>query len=541
MPMISEEQIDLIVERLINRIEKANTNLLIKMGKSINKIRKLTPTKAHELVQMLKYGTNYNDIIKQISKYTDLNIKDIDNIFHEYAKKDQLFYETFYKYRNIPFIEYANNPALINQTQALANMVKNEMYNFTRTNVLGYTINGKFKPLRETYNELLDTALLNVGQGKQTFDSALTEIMKQIGGSGLKTLEYESGRSVRLDSAVRMHLKGRLRELHNENQKIIADEIDADGYEITVHLFPAPDHAPVQGRQFSKEEFEKLNNGDMAKDYKGRTYTLDHDAKNGYRPISEMNCYHKIFSVVLGINKPEYTEKQLREMEEENNKGFEYEDKHYTMYEGTQLQRMLERRIRNEKDIQILAKESGNELLAGQSQNRIRALTNKYKKLNDVSGLKSKTQRMKVSNYKRSSESTKAYNESINKYKVGEINIKKYTNKFKTTTNEILFTPKQQKHINGYTDRTDAIKLIPDIIKNPDHIYIETKRRNTIWLTKKIDDKKSHKVVIKLNTTSLYQDKELGYKHSVITMHPIKTKTLEKYIGKRTIQIDNKK
>ena len=42
--------------------------------------------------------------------------------------------------------------------------------------------------------------------------------MKQIGESGLKTIDYASGRKVRLDSVVNMHLQSRLRELHNENQ-----------------------------------------------------------------------------------------------------------------------------------------------------------------------------------------------------------------------------------------------------------------------------------------------------------------------------------
>ena len=401
--MISEEQIELLVERLINRIEEANTYFLMKMGASVGKIRELTPTQAQQLVQILKYGGNYEEIIKEISKYTNMNVADIDEIFSNYAKKDQLFYEKFYKYKDIPFVPFEENSALKTQTMALANMVRNQMYNFTRQNVLGYTINGKFYNMRNAYNELLDTALLNVGQGKETFDSAMTNILKQIGGSGLKTLDYESGRSVRLDSAVRMQLKGRLRELHNENQKIIGDEIGADGVEISVHLNPAPDHEEVQGRQFSLEEYEKLNNGEMAKDYKGNTYTLDHDGKNGYRPISEMNCYHYIFSIVLGVSEPEYSDKQLKEIINNNNKGFEFEDKHYTNYEGTQMQRQLERAIREQKDTQILAKASDNEELIGQSQQKITILTNKYKKLSDISGLPYKAKRLTVANYKRTS------------------------------------------------------------------------------------------------------------------------------------------
>ena len=404
--MITEEQIDVLVERLVDRIEKANTSFLKSIGSSVKKISKLTPTQAQQLIQILKYGGSYNDIIKKIAKYTNMNVADIDEIFSNYADKDLRFYEKFYKYRNIPFVSYKENTALRRQTMALANIVKTEMYNYFRSNVLGYSIRnnqGKliFKGLRETYNEVLDEALLNVSQGKQTFDSAMTRILKDIGGSGLKTLNYTSGRAVRLDSAVRMHLKGKLRELHNENQKIIGEEIGTDGVEISVHANPAIDHEKVQGRQFSNEEYDKLNNGEVAKDYKGRAYTLDHDGKNGYRPISEMNCYHYIFSIVLGVSNPEYTDEQLKKIIEDNDKGFKFEGKHYTNYEGTQLQRKLETEIRKQKDIQILAKESDNKELIQESQQKIMELTKEYRNLSKASNLPTKMQRMRVSGYKR--------------------------------------------------------------------------------------------------------------------------------------------
>lgn len=404
--MINEKQIELLVERLVRRVEEANTYFLMKMGSSIKKIRELTPSQAQQLVQILKYGGNYEDIIKEISKYTDLDIKDIDNIFSAYAKKDQLFYEKFYKYRDVPFVPYENNLNLQMQTNALSRVARTEMYNFTRENVLGYTIKdlkGKvqFMGLRDTYNRVLDEALLNVSQGKESFDSAMTHILKDIGGSGLKTLEFESGRSMRLDSAIRMHLKSRLRELHNENQKIIGEEIGADGIEISVHLNPAPDHAEAQGRQFSNEEYDKLNSGLQAEDYKGRKVTLDHDNKNGYRPISEMNCYHYVFSIVLGVSEPEYSEKQLEKINESNEQGFEFEGKHYSLYDGEQLLRKVELELRKSKDTQILARSSNNAELVGETQSRITQLTSKYRDILKASGLKSKLERAKVSGYRR--------------------------------------------------------------------------------------------------------------------------------------------
>ncbi|MBR1653703.1 MAG: hypothetical protein IJ690_07580 [Clostridia bacterium] len=419
--MISEEQIELLVERLINRIEEANTYFLMKMGSSIKQIRELTPSQAQELVQILKYGGNYEDIIREIAKYTNLNVKDIDEIFSSYAKKDQLFYEKFYKYRNIPFVEYEQNTALKRQTEALANIVKNEMYNFTRSNVLGYTIRDlqgrpQFLGLRETYNRVLDEALLNVGQGKETFDSAMTRIMKGIGGSGLKTIEYASGKSMRLDSAVRMHLKENLRLLHNELQDIYGEEFDANMVEVSHHSNSAPDHIDtVDGKQFARIDVirEQIKNG-IEKEIKlediqgnrvkvkGKWYDdFDTINNNLARPVSTLNCYHYIFSGILGVTEPEYTKKELQEDKGKNLDGFEFEGKHYTMYEGTQLQRNLERAIREQKDTQILAKASGNNELVGDAQQKITQLTNKYRELSRVSGLPTKAQRLRVSGYRR--------------------------------------------------------------------------------------------------------------------------------------------
>ena len=403
---MNEETIELLVERLASRINKANEFFLIKIGESVKKIRGLTPTQAHQLVQILKYGGNYEEIVNEILRLTNLNIQDIDAIFNEMAKKDYMFAEQFYKYRGVEYVPYNQNKTLLRQVNALASITKQEMFNYARATNLGYSIrdlqgNIKFVGLKETYDRILDTAVLNVGTGVDTFDNAMSKIMKDIGGSGLKTVDYASGRSIRLDSMARMHLKGALRTLHNEIQKQVGEEFDFDGYEISVHSNPAVDHEKTQGRQFSIEEYEKLNNGLEAKDYTGKTFTLDHDHKNGFRPISTMNCYHYVFSIVLGVNKPEYSEEQLQKIIDDNDKGAIIDGKHYTNYEITQLQRSFERKIRKQKDIQILAKESGNKELVKESQDRITQLTNKYKEISKISGLPTRMDRLKVAKYRR--------------------------------------------------------------------------------------------------------------------------------------------
>ena len=101
------------------------------------------------------------------------------------------------------------------------------------------------------------------------------------------------------------------------------------------------------------------------------------------------------------MSEAEYSDKELNKIKKDNQKGFKFDGKHYTMYEGTQLQRRLETEIRKQKDLQILAKSAGDNELVQIAQDKISLLNRKYKELCKVSGLKPKVIRMSVSGYRR--------------------------------------------------------------------------------------------------------------------------------------------
>lgn len=392
--MLSQEVEERLANILVTRIEETNTYILKRIGEAIKQISTLTPSQAYQIAQILKYGGTYNEIAKELAKISGKNVQDIYKIFEEVAKNNKQFAKQFYKYRNIDYIPYKKDIALQNQVRALANITVNMYKNISNTSVIGFIQNGAFKQLQEVYQDTIDKAILSISQGKQDFYSSMRQTLKELGGSGL--VQYESGRTRRLDSAVRMNILDGMRALNNETSKRFGEEYNADGVEISVHSNPAVDHQDIQGRQFSIEEYDKLENGEIATDYQGNKY----DGADK-RHIGEYNCYHKIFSIVLGVSKPEYTDKQLQNIRESNLSGFDFEGKHYTNYEGTQLQRRIETAIRKQKDTQILARASGDTELVEQSQNKIRLLTNKYNDLCKASGLLPKKIRMQVSGYRK--------------------------------------------------------------------------------------------------------------------------------------------
>ena len=240
--------------------------------------------------------------------------------------------------------------------------------------------------MKDTYRDLIDEAVFNVTTGTTDYQSAMRDVMKQLADSGVKVHEekvgYPSGYNRRIDSSVRQNVLTGVRQVNITTQKIVGRQFGADGVEISAHSPCAEDHLSIQGKQFSNAEFKKLN------------ASLE-------RPIGEYNCRHFVFSIVLGVNQPSYSDKMLNQMNRESQSIIEYEGKTYTVYEATQVQRKLETAIRKQKDIQIIARASGDKDGVGMAQKNITSLTNKYNDFSKSAGLDTYKNRLTVSGYHR--------------------------------------------------------------------------------------------------------------------------------------------
>lgn len=411
--MLSDEIIEKLEERLVQRITNANLFVIKKIAKKIKEMGTIQLSNSFDVMNMLNYGGDLDKITEEIAKETELNVKDIYKIFEEVAKDDQNFAKQFYKYKNKKFIPWKDNEFLRREVDTLAELTANNYVNIAKTSGIGYTVkdnegNTIFKDISTLYKDMVDDGLVSLSQGKTSFDEEMGRLMKQIAMSGLKYVEYESGHTRRLDSALRMNLNDGLKKLHNKSQEIFGREFGADGVEVSVHNNPAPDHEQVQGRQFSTvrpsenelSEWEKFENDQDCKSYDGIEFpAVSEETGRDRRSISEYNCKHHTFAIVLGVSKPQYTNEQLQAIIDKNEEGFEFEGKKYTMYEGTQLQRKIETQIRKNMDLQIMGKESGRDDLVQDAQRNIDQLTNKYYELSQVSGLSTKLERMQVPGY----------------------------------------------------------------------------------------------------------------------------------------------
>lgn len=389
--MLSEEALERLSERLVDRIEELNTFMIEKIGEQLIDIGTLTPSQLREIFQSVKYGNNLDEIVNKIAEITDKNVSDIYEIFENVAKQNQNYAKQFYDYKKINYIPYENNKMLKQQVRAIANATVNEYLNMSKTFAYTQIKDGvkEFTSISDFYQKMTDRAILSISQGRESYEMTIKQAMKEMTSNGLRIVDYASGYSRRADSSVRMNIMDGIRRLNREIQEEFGKEFDSDGVEVSHHKNPAPDHEnTIDGKQFSTIG-ETTINGIKYEDYDTVNKSLD-------RHVGELNCYHFIYSIVLGVSQPLYTKEQLEADKEANKKGFEFEGRHYTNYEGTQLQRQIETKIRQYKDRQIGAKAINDTNEVYHCQEKISQLTQKYKELSNVSGLPTKVERLRV-------------------------------------------------------------------------------------------------------------------------------------------------
>ena len=416
--MIDEELQEKLLSVFDKRFQDYNTKVLEELGNVIKQFKDLTPSQAYELGQQLKYNTTIKDLLNELSKISGLSVKDLKAILEKVARENIGFADVYYKSRGLETPIYSENKALQRLVSSVYKVSGEEFKNIAKST--GFSLlddNGKplLLDINQTYNEVIDRCVVAISQGKETYQQSMRSTLKQLSDSGVRRIDYSNNYSRRIDSSVRMNVLDAVREVSNQSQMLFGEEFGYNAVEVSHHSNSAPDHSnndiengkfDIDGHQFVKLDIlkEQIKNGIekeiTLKDIdevnhrvkcKGKWYyDFDYINSNLNRPVSTMSCYHYIFSAVLGVSRPQFTDKQLEEDKKKNNDGFEFEGKHYTFYEGEQLLNRIALEIRKNKDMQIMAKSSGDDDLILSSQTKITQLTTKYRQVVKVSGLPNK-------------------------------------------------------------------------------------------------------------------------------------------------------
>ena len=402
--MLSENALDNLMRPIIERQQLINDYVVKLIAQRVKEIGHLLPSDVYKLERLLKTGADVRKINKEIARLTGLNEKDIKKLIKTVAEDAYIDAKPYYDYRQKPFIPFEKNLELQRVVRAVEKQTLETYKNLSRAQAfmirdLKNPKKLKPTPIARAYQSILDEAIQVSQSGTLDYNTAMRRTMNQLADSGIRYVEYntESGRryTQRLDTAVRRNLMDGIREINQGVQDETGKQYGADGKEITVHAMSAPDHEPIQGHQFTNEEYDKLQNNEPFEDIDGEKF----DAIA--RPIGVWNCHHFTYSIIIGVNKPNFTKEQLKKLKEDNQKG--YTDKaghHYTKYECSQKMREMETEIRRHKERYLTLNESGDAEGSKSERATITQMNKQYKAFCEACGLKPQLDRARVPGYR---------------------------------------------------------------------------------------------------------------------------------------------
>lgn len=375
--MLTAEQIDALRDNAAKLTAPIQAYLLREIARRVAQAGQLTSTAAYQVWKAQQLGVSQRQIKKELRRLLKLSHKEIRRIMYQSAQSG--YNLDVSRFPHVQAVPFEQNTVLQQIVSAAAELAEEDFTNLTQTMGMVDPY-GNALPLQDAYRACTDFAFGLVSTGAVDYMTAVRQATRNLANKGLRVIDYESGVHTSLEAAVRRNILGGLGLMQEKIIQETHNQLGCNGWEITAHANSAPDHEPIQGRQYSDDAYTALNNSLR-------------------RRIGTLNCGHAAFPIILGVNKPQYTAAELEKFRQDNKKGVTIDGRHYTGYEAKQMQRRLERSIRRQKNRIMVDEAAGDSEKLKTDKARLAVLHQRYVEFSRDAGLRTQYERTEVAGF----------------------------------------------------------------------------------------------------------------------------------------------
>ena len=267
-------------------------------------------------------GMVYEEVIQLVAKYNHTTEDKIKSIFEEAGIKSLDYDNKIYKMAGLETIPLKQSTSMWQLLEATALKTNNNLNNLVMT-----TANTS----QTIFYNAMNKAYMEVVTGVKSYTQSIIDTIKEVSKQGAYVI-YPSGRKLSLESAVRMNIVTGINQTCGKLQLMRAEELEWDLMELTAHVGARPSHAKWQGQIVSrtgKAGYLSLQD-------------IGYETATGFKGV---NCRHDWRPYYEGSTRT-YTDKELKTMANEK---VTYNGKQIGRYEASQIQRKMERQIRQDK------------------------------------------------------------------------------------------------------------------------------------------------------------------------------------------------
>ncbi len=333
-------------KQLSRQIEKHFSDLEIRIMEDIvrriRKTGKITSTADWQINRLRILGYSSEDIEQMLKETLNKSYPEMFELYDKVIDWEYVRNKEVYEQVNAEFIPYEENEELQQITEALIRQSGDDLQNITKS--LGFYLDygtGEkvLTPLAQVYQKYLDAACMDIVSGAFDYNTVIRRVVTQMTNSGLRQIDYASGRANRIDVAARRAVMTGVSQLSGKISEMNAEKLGTEHFEVEWHAGARPTHAVWQGRVYSKEEL---------------TTVCGLGTVTG---LLGANCYHMYYPFVPGISVRNWTDEWLEEQNRKENTPKSFNGKEYTLYEAKQRQRQMETCMRAQREkVELLKK-----------------------------------------------------------------------------------------------------------------------------------------------------------------------------------------
>lgn len=381
----SPAALDALPEELAELYRALENTLLDEICSRLNITDQLNEVTVQDIQALRSHGIDLKSIEEAISKTAGISKQKLNSLLNDVVERNQKYYTELIDLAHITQPETLVDAATVDA-------IKLQTYDAFRnlTASMGFLVgNTMLKPAR-AYQWALDNAEMQIQSGAISYNQAIANAVRRLAENGIKVVDYESGHRDQIDVAARRAVMTGVSQICAKYTEQSAEYLETPYFEVSAHSGardkpgPSPwsSHKDWQGKVYS------VRAGDI---YPSIYDVCGLGAVDG---LEGANCRHRRNAWVEGVSERTYTDKQLEHIDD--GLGCTFDEKTYTAYEATQMQRRVERQIIKQKRFVTAYKASGqmNEYHAAKA--KLTRLNSKYKAFSEAAKLPLQWERTKV-------------------------------------------------------------------------------------------------------------------------------------------------
>ena len=242
------EKLSMMYDNKMHRLEDEIMTDIIRRIKINGEITRSADWQINRLYEM---GLTKEEIQAAIQKNLNISSEEIERLYEDIAQKAYVYDADIYKKVGAVQIPFEQNAVLQQFIEAIAAQTGTEMQNVSKS--LGFAVRNadgttSFKPISKYYQDTIDNAINGISSGAFDYNTAIKKAVNEMVNSGLRSVDYASGWSNRIDVATRRAVMTGISQITGRINEMNAESLGTDMFEVEYHLGARPSHQEWQGK-----------------------------------------------------------------------------------------------------------------------------------------------------------------------------------------------------------------------------------------------------------------------------------------------------